>query len=125
VSGLFEDIKNNYVQGASIAPQTITVTTNGGAIDLDNTLEGFAELVVGAVSGTTPTLDVKVQESDTSGGTYTDIAGATFTQVTAANKQQLINFKRSKRWLRAVATVGGTTPSFALAVSVFGRKKVV
>lgn len=85
----------------------------------------FAALHVGAVSGTTPTLDVKMQESDTSGGTYADISGATIAQVTAADKYKVINFRRTKRFCRAVATIAGTTPSYALAVAILGQKKAV
>ncbi len=124
MSGLYADILHNYVHGPSLRPQAVTAGTNGSAVDLDNTLDGFAELVVGAVSGTSPTLDVKLQESETSGGTYTDIAGATFAQVVAANKEEVLNFKRSKRHVRAAVTTGGTSPSFTLAVSIFGRKRV-
>ncbi|MGH9753441.1 MAG: hypothetical protein ACREA2_11715 [Blastocatellia bacterium] len=68
-------------------------------------------------------MPVKVQEADTSGGAYTDITGATFAQVTASNKTQLINFKRSKRFCRLVITIAGTTPSYASAGQIFGQKK--
>lgn len=126
---LQEDFKNNIqddAAGNSVRPQTATSTVTGQAVDLQNADgAGFAVLNVGAVSGTTPTLDVKVQESETSGGTYTDIPGATFTQVVASNKSQLINFKRSKRFGRLLATIAGTTPSFALAGGVYGVKKAV
>jgi|SRR5262245_22636127 len=122
------DFKNNVVapNGTNtIEPKALTTTTNGAAVDL---VDGgpspcFATLHVGAVTGTTPTLDVKIQESDTSGGTYTDITGATFAQQTASNKWLAINFNRTKRFCRAVATIAGTTPSFTLAVVIFGQKK--
>lgn len=121
------DLKNNLVFPAgaqSIVPQTATATVTGAAVDLvDADGPCFAALLVGAVSGTSPALDVKVQESATSGGTYTDIAGATFAQVTASSKTAFINFKRSLRFARAVATIAGTTPSFACAVAILGAKK--
>lgn len=121
------DLKNNLLadDGANtIKPQTATSTVTGAAVDLVNG-EGnaFAILHVGTVSGTTPTLDVKIQESDTSGGTYADITGATIAQVTASDKLRVINFKRTKRFCRAVGTIAGTTPSFAFSVAILGQKK--
>lgn len=127
MGGLWIDFKTNLIDdgaGSSIRPQISTATVTGQAVDLDRG-DGacFAFLEVGAVSGTTPTLDVKVQESDTSGGTYTDIPGAAFTQITAANKSQILDFKRSKRFCRLLATIAGTTPSFALAGQLYGVRK--
>jgi hypothetical protein len=37
-----------------------------------------------AGGGSSPTLDIKLTECATTGGTYTDLSGATFTQVTVA-----------------------------------------
>lgn len=118
------DFKNNHLHKPAIRPQTATSTVTGSGVDMRDTTPCFAELVVGTVSGTSPTLDVKLQESDTSGGTYSDISGATFAQVTASNKEEIINFKRTKRFVRALATIAGTSPSFAFAVNVFGRKDI-
>jgi hypothetical protein len=71
---------------------------------------------------TTPTLDVKIQESDDN-TTFTDIVGATFVQVTASNNLQAIVFLRSKRYCRAVATIAGTTPSFTCSSWIMEQKK--
>ncbi len=127
MSNWLQDLKNNVVDdsaGNSIRPATATATVTGQAIDLV-AADGpcFATLQAGTVSGTSPTLDVKVQECDTSGGTYSDITGATFTQITASNKSQIINFKRSKRFCRLLGTIAGTSPSFALAGQIYGFKK--
>lgn len=126
--GFINDLKNNlmYPPGAqTIVPQVATTTITGAAIDFDGA-DGpcFGLLVVGAVSGTTPTLDVKYQECDTSGGTYADITGATHAQVTASSKTTRINFRRSKRWVKAIGTIAGTTPSFAFAVVVEATKRI-
>lgn len=127
--GLALDLKNNLVlaNGAnSLVPAVRTTNGNGTGVDLQDA-DGtcFGLLYVGTVSGTTPTLDVTFEESDTSGGTYAAITGAAIAQVTASNKLLGINFKRSKRFVRAVATFGGTSPSFASAVLVLGVKKQV
>lgn len=80
---------------------------------------------LGVVSGTTPTLDVKMQESDDD-TTWTDIAGAIFTEVSAANQEQRIRFLHSKRYCRSYATIGGTnSPSFDAAVEVLAQAKYI
>ena len=60
--------------------------------------------------GSSGTVDVKVQESDASGGSYTDVTGAAFTQVTASNDDATyvgrINLNGTKRFLKVVMTVG-------------------
>jgi hypothetical protein len=101
--------------------------TNSTGVDV-LTLEGKAVAILDItnVSGTTPTADVKLQESDTQGGTYTDIAGAAFAQVTTvAGVQKLaIEIDATKRWVRAVLTVGGTSPVYGIGVELIGRKKI-
>lgn len=103
-----------------------TATGNGTGIDVQ-TMDGDLYLILdsAAGSGTTPTLDIKLQSSDTSGGTYTDITGATFTQVTATASQQSITISKDevRRWIRVVYTISGTTPSFTFSVNAVGVKK--
>jgi len=127
MSTWINDLKNNLVfanDANSLAAASRTATASGGAVDLVDA-EGncFAILNVGTVTGTSPTLDVKIQECATSGGTYTDITGATFTQITASSKSLIINFKRAQRFVRAFATIAGTTPVFPFAVLIASMKK--
>ena len=61
-------------------------TDNGAAVDTLNAYCALIVLNVGVITGA-GTVDVKVQECATSGGTYTDITGAAFTQVVAAGDQ--------------------------------------
>lgn len=123
-----KELKSNIKQNITIRPQTLTASANGVAVDTQGYGGAVVCLDVGAVSGTTPTLDVKIQECETSGGTYTDITGATFTQVTAANAAEKIKVDLKakkgsrKRYIRAVATITGTTPSFALNCLVLMNK---
>lgn len=106
----------------AIRPQAATATVTGAGVDTLGYNDASCTLEVGTVSGTTPTLNVKLQDSATSGGTYADITGATFTQVTASDKSQTIRVGGlgidKKRFIRAVATIGGTTPSFGVAVNL-------
>lgn len=115
------------LQLASIHPTAArTSTFNGTAVDLQ-LYDGDLVLILdsAAGTGTSPTLDVKVQSSDTSGGTYTDITGATFTQVINAASQQSITISKdeARRWIRIVGTIGGTTPSFTFSVNGVGVRK--
>jgi len=105
---------------------TSTVTGSGvDTIDYDGLLTVIQS--VGVVSGTSPTLDGKIQSSDTSGGTYADITGATFTQVTASTNTQRIavDISGHKRFIRYVGTIAGTSPNFRLGVVFRGAKKYV
>lgn len=109
--------------GSSPAAQTSTVTGTG----VDMLLGGgqcFAVQHVGAVTGTTPTLNGKIQESSDN-STWSDISGAVFTEVTASTNLQVISFIRTKRYLRYVGTIAGTTPSFTMAAIIGEQKQTV
>lgn len=65
-----------------------------------------------SVTGTSPTLTLKIQESDTLGSGYTDVASFPDLSGTDANPSYVeIHFHWTKRYLRYDATVGGT-PSY-------------
>lgn len=63
---------------------------------------------VPSVSGTTPTLDVKIQESDDD-STYRDFLA--FPRINAAGVYY-VKGKSNARYRRYAADVGGTTPNF-------------
>lgn len=125
MSTKLHDVANQAILGVGLAPQVLTASANGPSGDMING-DGrcFAIQQVGTVSGASPTLAGKIQESS-DGSTWTDISGATFTTVTASTNNQAITFDRSKRYLRYVATVGGSSPSFDVAVIVSEQKKQV
>src|SRR5262245_6698099 len=126
MSTKFQDVANQAILGAGLAPQTVTATINGPAGDM-LTGDGlcFAIQQIGTVSGTSPTLAGKIQESADGSTNWTDISGATFTIVTASTNTQVIAFERTKRYLRYVATVAGTTPNFAVAAFISQQKKQI
>ena len=99
----------------SFRPAALTSTANGTSVDTKGYNSAMVALEVGAVTGTSPTLDVKIQESSDN-STWTDVSGATFTQVTASNNSQVLRVEglgtSRSRYLRAVATIAGTSPSF-------------
>lgn len=69
-----------------------------------------------AASGTGPTLNVALEESD-DGATWTALAGSAAAQLAAAGSV-MSNARPGKGLVRATATVAGTTPSFTFRVAV-------
>lgn len=123
---LSEHYKNVLAQ----TPTSLTITTNGPSIDLG---PGFLDdlmvtLLIGAVSGTTPTLDVTV-ETSADEVTWTqarDVDGnlVAFPQYTDADADTVktlglnINGQNDngddQRYARPVFTIAGTTPDFTV-----------
>lgn len=125
MSTQLHDIPNNAQISAALTPRAITSTTASGTLDFING-EGRCCAIqqIGAVSGTSPSLAGKIQESS-DGSTWTDISGATFTAVTSTDNTQSISFDRTKRYLRYVATITGTSPSFQIAALMIEQKKQI
>lgn len=125
MSTALNDVKNQALLGASVYPASVNDTTNGSSVDMINA-DGqcFAVQVIGAVTGTSPSLTGKIQESDDN-STWSDVSGATFNAVTASSNVQTIVFDRTKRYLRHHRTVSGTTPAFLLGVLLGEQKKTV
>jgi len=110
---------------SGIAARTSTVTATG--IDISAYKGGLiVQQLVGVVSGTSPTLNGKLQSSPDN-STWTDISGATFTEVTASDSFQKIgvNVRNAAKYIRYVGTIAGTTPSFTMGVVLLGEKERV
>jgi hypothetical protein len=94
-----------------------TASGNGTTLAVPVGDVSFA-LDVTVVSGTTPTLDVKVQWSHDAGTTWFDAdTPDTFAQITAAKKTIKL-FAAKAPHARIVWTIAGTTPSFTFAAHV-------
>ncbi len=111
----------------SVVPTAaVTSTATSSAIDLKD-YDGDVTLILTSAAGTgsSPTLDVKVQDSDASSGTYGDLTGASFTQVTGSVSMQVITFCKdeAKRYIKLVQTIGGSTPSFTYSINAIALKK--
>ena len=92
--------------------EALTANKNGTALDrlwMPHTPVVVGLAVTGTISGTSPTLSVKVQGSD-NGSDWTDIK--TFTQVTTSESREFIRILCPYKYIRAVATKGGTSPSY-------------
>jgi hypothetical protein len=105
-----------------------TADLDGTAVDM-NDYEGDLVIILDVEAGGTSTLDVKIQSSDTSGGSYTDVttvfnldgteqasAAVAFAQVsTSADKQYLVFPKGAdKRLIKAVSTTSTSTHTYSI-----------
>lgn len=121
------DLKNNQVVSESLAPAARTASANGTSVDLQG-YDGdvLAVLDSAAGTGTSPTMDVKVQDS-ADNSAFADVTGLTFTQViNAVSLQTLrIDSRSVRRYIRLVATIGGTTPSFTAVGLIVGGKQTI
>ena len=113
-----------------MAPAVRTATTNGAAVDVTD-YEGVGlVLLTSTAEASTGTMDLSLQDSDdgsTNFNTITPLDGA-WTQVTnAGTSQQARRYDISgcKKFIRAVQTVGGGSPSATASVSFIGTKKVM
>lgn len=116
------EASGELVRGSILLNATKTLTGNGTAFNVgaaSSTQKLYAALHVIAASGTSPTLDVKVQSDDASGfGTPTD--RITFSQATAIGSQWAtpVNGAITDNWWRINYTIGGTGPSFTFVVFI-------
>jgi hypothetical protein len=111
--------------------QALSASANSTAIDLTGAPTNSTALNTGSVnyegqiactldvknvSGTTPTLDAKLQHSDDN-STFVDVTGGGFTQVTTvAGRQKVVVDKDDlKRYLRVAFTLAGTSPVYAVS----------
>lgn len=96
---------------------TLTADKNGSAFRVHWSTEVpqvFGLVVNGTISGTSPTLDVKIQGSNDNGSNWTDIAS--FPQVTTSAVKKYIRVLTPFKEIRAVADAGGTSPSYGIVM---------
>jgi hypothetical protein len=114
------DAQGNYYAGdkarpdAALASAARTTSGSGAAFDTDQADSLEATLTVTAASGTTPTLDVRL-ETSIDGGTTWDTVGS-FAQLTAASADGHV-FGPLGDTCRWAWTIAGTTPSFTFTIT--------
>jgi hypothetical protein len=112
------------LQGKVLVPNVTETASNAGTTSLDNAASsadgGSATLHVSAVSGTTPSLTVKLQHSDDDGvgDPWADVTGGAFAAKTEVGGEFIEFSGTLKRYVRVVTTVSGTSPSFTYNVAV-------
>lgn len=109
---IYEEVTQKGV-GISIAPAVIKVNTTGSAFDLGEYASAIVVITAGAYVDTTFTFSLT--ECDTAAGTYTDVAstdivGTPISVATdsAAAQVGIIEYIGNKRYIKVVATKGGT-----------------
>jgi hypothetical protein len=104
----------------------VTATGTGSAVDLHGYEGDIAVVLDAEAGGASITYAVKLTESATSGGSYTDVSGGAFT-TTAANTASVqkiyVNASNLKRYIKVSITVAGGTGAGAVSVVALGSKK--
>lgn len=108
---------------ADVASAAITTTTTTAAFTPTAGCAYTIMIPVTVVSGTTPTLDVMVQESDDSGTNWFDVYQ--FPRITATGAYRSPALKLIGNRVRYVQTISGTTPSFTRAINRLQRQCLV
>lgn len=100
---------------ADVASAAITTTATTAAITPTFGTSYQVNIPVTAVTGTTPTLDVGIEESDDNGTNWFRVYD--FPRITATGIYRSPKLPLTGNRVRYVQTVGGTTPSFTRAVN--------
>lgn len=100
---------------ADVGSAALTTTTTTGTLTPTAGTAYEVMIPVTAVSGTNPTLDVVVQESDDGGTNWFDVFH--FPRITATGVYRSPKMMLLGNRVRYVQTVGGTTPSFTRAIN--------
>ena|SRR3990167_315098 len=123
------DTVNEFKTELTIEPDLYSNTKTGTGIDFQDCAAEFtADLCLGMI-GADSNLAVKFQESSDDGvaDAYADISGATMTTVSTASANNRSNerkqfFNRSKRYVRGVGTMTGSSPDIDYCVLLSALK---
>lgn len=101
----------------------LTATGNGTGVQVDEPGWVRVELVSGTCTGTTTTCDVEIQSSDSSTFASGVISHGLFPQLDQDDDDvtRYMDAYVSKRYMREVHTITGTTPVFPLTITVRER----
>jgi hypothetical protein len=98
-----------------IASAALTLTGTSATIIQGNTQSAQFNIIVTAVSGTTPTLDISIEESDDTAVNWYPVYQMPRITVAGAYRTPVLNLTGNR--IRYVQTVAGTTPSFTRAIN--------
>lgn len=118
-------LENCSLKTSLLPPGRLTIDVNGTGVDVSELQDMVkAVLMVEAISGTTPTLDIEITDGLTLGGSYASMVPAVnFTQVTDADSEQErdIYIDAARPFIRAECDLEGTTPIYEVSLSLIGR----
>lgn len=113
-------LSNALVQGkvhVLFGPATVSADGAGGSASKIENRDGFGLLILqtAAGTGTTPTLDVKLQQKEKTGDALADVPGVALDQMVAAGgiKTKVVDLRSLKLYVQGYFDIGGTsTPTF-------------
>lgn len=144
------DLSNGYLYGPTLQGNTTAVTTDasaqGSSVDIGLGVGSVvtAIAVAGGITGTSPTLTLKMQESTDGTNNWTDalrydgstanvwkqttLASGVLTEVASVtqittNGAYCMAYEPTKRYQRCTGTVGGTNPVFPITVCVVDPRR--
>ena len=100
---------------ADVASAALTTTTTTAAITPASGVGYIVNIPVTAVTGTNPTLDVSIEESDDAGTNWFKVYDFPRITATGMYRSPILTLRGNR--VRYVQTVGGTSPSFTRAVN--------
>lgn len=109
----------------ALKAQTITADASGAGVDTTGYDRVTFQVNVGTVTGTSPTLDITLQESSDDGGSdaYANVTSGTITQITDSNDESIylleVNAAKRERYLRLDFNTGGTSPSYPISATAW------
>lgn len=112
--------KARFDQVQSLKPGTYKVTANSGSIDCSNADAVSVVISIGTI--TDGTFAFTLQESDSSGSGFTNVAAADMVGAFvagASNSVQKVDYIGLKRYLQVTVTVGGS-PATGAAMEILG-----
>lgn len=113
---------SSIATGDAVAKLARIVSGDSGWINVRDAKALVMQLHADAGTGTTPTLNVRLQTSfDGSDANAVDVAGGAFAQVAAAASNQLLTVSIFHPFVKIIWVVTGTTPSFNFGVYLTGR----
>jgi hypothetical protein len=127
--GTLKTIKHSYMSFSAVLLPATTITASG-ATDVIPGVPGIrgALFIVNVLdkSGTSPTLDLKLQVQNPATGGWVDLTGATFTQITNTTTQQALVYPMASGVIyptlpancRVYYTLGGSANPTFTGVSI-------
>ena len=100
---------------ADVASAALTTTTTTGTLTPTAGVSYQVNIPVTVVSGTNPTLDVRIEESDDTGTNWYTVFEFPRITTTGSYRSPMLPVRGNR--IRYVQTVGGTTPSFTRAIN--------
>lgn len=116
----------NFAQEADtfgmISIAAVEESVEGDAVDLRNYAGALAFILQASAGTDDHTVTAKVQTCDTEDGTFEDVVAFAEVTDTASLQKIVVNGDSIARYVRVALDVGGTDPSYMVAVTMLANK---